>query len=388
MKENILKVLHSADLHLGSAFGNIPAEIGAILRREQKNLLFQMIRLCREEAVDLLLLAGDLFDRPLPGKEIVRLFSDCMQEIPQTEVFITPGNHDPFLMDSPWESASWPANVHVFSPERQTFICSGKPVQVDGSAFSSYLAGDSLFKGVPRQVPADFFRLLMWHGDLTDQSSEYNPLSPGAPFLDDYDYVALGHIHKESETTLHSGSVIVRYPGCPQGRGFDELGAFGFWIGELSKVKEGILAQSWCKIPAGARPFLWINCDLTGCLDIEQVKSSILAAVKKETAALPGPNTFQKSLIRLVLQGRLPEDLALDPSFVENYLKSQGCFFIQVRVETRVIRDLQRLAGQPGFTGMLVQNYLHRMAKAQNEQERQELEQALEFALQAGQGEL
>ncbi len=389
MKNNTLKLLHTADLHLGSPFMNLPANVGDTLRKEQKDILFNLIKLCREEAVDILLLAGDVFDRPHPDKEIVQLFISCMNEIPETEIFITPGNHDPYLIDSAWDSESWPAHVHVFSPECQTFVSEKNQVQIDGSAFASYLAREPLFSGIERQVPADYFRLLMWHGDLTDQKSDYNPLSRNQSFLQDYDYVAMGHIHKENEVLLSVySSVVIRYSGCPQGRGFDELGESHFWLGELSKVKEGMLAQTWKKTPVGSRPFLWLTCDLTGCVDLDGVKSKVQDTVRNAASGSPDIHMYSRSLIRIVLQGRLPEDLIIDAAFIENYLLSIGCFYVQVRLETKINHDLERLADQPGFTGLLVQNYQNRLAKTKDQQQKQELEQALEYVFLAGQGEL
>lgn len=69
MKNNTLKLLHTADLHLGSPFMNLPVNVGDTLRKEQKDILFRIIKLCHDEAVDILLLAGDVFDRPHPDSD-------------------------------------------------------------------------------------------------------------------------------------------------------------------------------------------------------------------------------------------------------------------------------------------------------------------------------
>ncbi len=388
MQENGLKVLHTADLHLGSAFTNLPPEIAAELRKEQKDMLFRMVGICREADADLLLLAGDVFDRPFPDKEIVRLFTDSMREIPGTEVFITPGNHDPFFADSLWGITEWPGNVHIFGADRKSFVLEAKHVQVDGSAFSGYTADRPLFEGVERTVPEEYFRILMWHGDLTDQPSSYNPLSPGAAFLRDYDYVALGHIHKgQTEKLKGSGNVLIRYPGCPGGRGFDELGESFFWLGHFTK-EQGTTAGTWDRISAGTRSFLWFGADLTGCADAYQVKEGLLRAIDLETSGLSGASSGKKSLMRIVLKGRIPEELILDTDYYANYLKTQGFYYTQIVNETGILRDLDRLKEQPGFTGLLIQNYLSRLAKAGSDEEKKELENALEYVFQAAQGEL
>ena len=56
--------------------------------------------------------------------------------------------------------------------------------------------------------------------------------------------------------------------------------------------------------------------------------------------------------------------------------------------DTGILRDLDRLKEQPGFTGLLIQNYLGRLAAAGNDGEKKELENALEYVFQAAQGEL
>ena len=57
-----IKFLHAADLHLDSPFAALPPEQAARRRREQRELLGQIVELCNGEQCDLLLLAGDLFD--------------------------------------------------------------------------------------------------------------------------------------------------------------------------------------------------------------------------------------------------------------------------------------------------------------------------------------
>lgn len=388
MNENKLTILHTADLHLGSAFTNLPDEIAAELRKEQKDMLFRMIGICRKESADLLLLAGDIFDRPFPDKETVRLFSDSMKEIPGTDVFITPGNHDPLLANSPWMLNDWPDNVHIFGPDRKSFVIEAKKVQVDGSAFTGYTADGPLFEGVDRLVPEDYFRFLMWHGDLTDQASSYNPLSPGAVFLREYDYVALGHIHKEQTLKIKGpGNVLIRYPGCPGGRGFDELGESFFWLGQFGKG-QGVSGGTWDRIPAGTRSFLWFDADLTGCKDADRVKERLLEVIERETSVLSDASAGKKSPMRIVLGGRIPENLSIDTDYYANYLKTIGFAYVQILNETRIQRDLERLKEQPGFTGLLIQNYLGRLAKAADDTEKRELEAALEYVFQSAQGEL
>ena len=67
------------------------------------------------------------------------------------------------------------------------------------------------------------------HGDTAPQS-EYGPLSPAEIETSGLDYLALGHVHQYSGLR-RAGETFWAYPGCPEGRGFDELGEKGvLWL--------------------------------------------------------------------------------------------------------------------------------------------------------------
>ena len=58
----MIKFLHAADLHLDSTFAALDPRQAALRRQEQRRLVTELCRLCRENECDLLLLSGDLFD--------------------------------------------------------------------------------------------------------------------------------------------------------------------------------------------------------------------------------------------------------------------------------------------------------------------------------------
>lgn len=65
-----LKILHSADWHLGSPFAGFDDSQRALLRQEQQSIPGKISQLCRREKCDLMLLAGDIFDGE-PTRETV-----------------------------------------------------------------------------------------------------------------------------------------------------------------------------------------------------------------------------------------------------------------------------------------------------------------------------
>ena len=104
----MFKFIHGADFHLDSPFGALPAEQAAHRRRESRQMLARLADYVRENGVDLVLLAGDLFDGA-PSRETVE---GLKRELSRWDVpvCIAPGNHDFCAPGSPWFEESWPEN--------------------------------------------------------------------------------------------------------------------------------------------------------------------------------------------------------------------------------------------------------------------------------------
>ena len=109
-----VKIVHAADFHLDSAFGALSAEQARQRRRESRELLTRLCNYVNQNGVDLVLLAGDLFDSDTTYRETLEALSEALGAM-QARVFIAPGNHDPYSAKSPYATLSWPENVHIFT---------------------------------------------------------------------------------------------------------------------------------------------------------------------------------------------------------------------------------------------------------------------------------
>ena len=109
-----VKIVHAADFHLDSAFGALSAEQARQRRRESRELLTRLCNYVNQNGVDLVLLAGDLFDSDTTYRETLEALSEALGAM-QARVFIAPGNHDPYSAKSAYATLSWPENVHVFT---------------------------------------------------------------------------------------------------------------------------------------------------------------------------------------------------------------------------------------------------------------------------------
>lgn len=221
----MIKLLHSADWHLDSPIQGRSPEQTALLKQALLRLPHQVAEAARAEGCDLMLLSGDLFDGPC-SLESLQAVADALEEAAMP-VFIAPGNHDYCGPDSPWQSFRWPENVHIFTTDSVQSV--GLPdldCRVYGAAFTGPNAA-GLLSGF-RAEGDEAVKLGVFHGDPTQGSSPYCPITAQQIGDSGLDYLALGHIHKRDQ--LRSGGTLCAWPGNPMGRGFDELGERGVLI--------------------------------------------------------------------------------------------------------------------------------------------------------------
>jgi DNA repair exonuclease SbcCD nuclease subunit len=225
-----VKIIHAADLHLDSVFAALSPEQATERRRDQRNILHALAKLEKTEAADIILLSGDIFDRISTYSETDQAMLEAFGKM-KAEIFIAPGNHDYYCARSPYALLPLPENVHVFKSESiSSFTLPRLNCRVWGAGFMAdkcrnLLEGFSVGK-------SDMTEIMVLHADLS--GGEYNPITSEQIEKSGLDYLALGHIHTYSGIK-HAGSTCYAYPGCPEGRGFDETGVKGFIAGTVEK---------------------------------------------------------------------------------------------------------------------------------------------------------
>src|SRR5215471_17934602 len=93
----VLKVLHTADWHLGRKFPSFPEEAQKKLSRARMDVIPRILDVARRHSVNAVVCVGDLFDDPEPEpdfwQELAKRFRERGSSHPP--VFLVPGNHDP-----------------------------------------------------------------------------------------------------------------------------------------------------------------------------------------------------------------------------------------------------------------------------------------------------
>ena len=116
-----MRFLHTADLHLDSAFCKVGALDADAQRKKQRELLERIFNLAQAQSCDMILIAGDLFDTPVATPEsaalALRLFAEWKKPI-----FIAPGNHDALVAGGFYKSAALPENVYLFTSEELQYF--------------------------------------------------------------------------------------------------------------------------------------------------------------------------------------------------------------------------------------------------------------------------
>ena len=225
-----MKILHTADWHLDAPMNGMGEENAQLLRQELRKIPERIAKLCKSEKCDLLIIAGDLFDGAYTAESMTAVRSSLANlDIP---VVIAPGNHDFITDNSPYIKEQWPDNVHIFTqPTMSAYALPSLDCVIYGAGYQS-MDCPGLLKNFHAQDDARW-KIGVLHGEVNNASSNYCPITRHQLQESGLDYLALGHIHKAG--SLKAGDALCAWPGCPMGRGFDELGAKGVLLVQLDQ---------------------------------------------------------------------------------------------------------------------------------------------------------
>ncbi|EAF2829710.1 exonuclease SbcCD subunit D [Listeria monocytogenes] len=259
MKE--IQFLHMADLHLDSPFiglSTLPQPLFSAIQESTFQSLERITTVAIKEAVDFVLIAGDIYDSEDQSVRAQARFAKEMKrlEAANIPVFMIHGNHD--FIEKHKEKLALPSNVHVFSEQVEVMsykTVTGVSVNIYGFSYNERHIRSSRVGEYKIQGDADFHIALL-HGSEVSSSEEHDV---HAPFRvqeisrKGFDYWALGHIHKRQ---LLAESPSIYYPGNIQGRNRKESGEKGASIITLSEASTTIDF-------IGTSPIIWEEAVIT-----------------------------------------------------------------------------------------------------------------------------
>ena len=94
-----MKFVHLADLHMDAKFDSLSSIDGLPQKRrmEQRKAIKEVAEYIKENDIKLLLISGDLYEQNYIRKSSIEYINKIFEEIPDTKIFITPGNHYPYI---------------------------------------------------------------------------------------------------------------------------------------------------------------------------------------------------------------------------------------------------------------------------------------------------
>ncbi len=363
-----VKILHCADIHIGAADAFLGANADS--RRFETLLTFEnIIDLGAQNSVDIIAIAGDLFDTAA----IDTVFSDAVlrkiESVPQIRVVYCAGNHDPLNNESPFSAEILPKNLYVLPENDTCFTFDDIKTRVYGRSFvTAHLKGQEEFSlSVPKD---DYINIMVQHGELKgDLESDYNAITPKFIKKSGMDYIALGHVHKHTPIGKIENTAFA-YCGCPEGQGFDELDEKGIYLGQISKGKTELEF-----VPVSKRKHIHEKVDIT---DVNDISSHILSVLKEKYT------NSENNLYKIELTGDIDEEFNLNLTEITARL-SEKLYFVKIKDSTEYKIDLEALSKETSLKGVFVKNMLK---KINSTQDNAQLKKALKIGLRAFSGEV
>lgn len=320
-----MKIIHCADVHLGSRMNKFPKDKAEERAREVRLSFERMITYAKREGIDTILLAGDVFDSDRPFKKDKEFFYSAVKRNSEITFFYLRGNHDG--KESYTEEIE---NLKIFGNEWTSYtlgwnvVLSG--IEIDrGNCISLY---SSL------KLDPDNTNIVMLHGQVGESFGEYKISIPRLKNKN-IDYLALGHIHTQGAMKIDERGTSA-YSGCLEGRGFDETGEKGFMIYDTDTKEVKF-------VPFAYRTIEEISVDISDTNDSYGAAQKVKSEIKID----------EKNLLRLNLTGEIDyveENLAAD---VEKYI-SDICYFVSVKDNTRLKIDYSAFKDSVSLPGEFV----------------------------------
>lgn len=355
-----MKFVHIADMHFDSPFVNLSDKgtLGDMRRLQQRKVLKKVIEYIKQNSIGYLFISGDLYEQKYIRQSTIEYINNCFKEIPNTKIFISPGNHDPYLKNSYYNKFSWNENVKIFHNTIEK-IEEGD-INIYGYGFDDFYCTDC---GIEKLELDNFdkINLLVIHGTLDGASIEekqYNSITRRVLQEKKFDYIALGHIHK----TDYSTNIV--YPGSAVSLGFDELGEHGMIVGEVDKNN---LKLEF--IPLDEEKFKEVEIDVSDILSKEEL-------IEKVNQLEIANNEY----IKIILIGN--RNFEINKYEILKYIENER--IIKIKDHTKIAYDLEKIANENTLKGLFSKVMLEKLKQErQTEEEKEIIEKAIEIGLEA-----
>ena len=313
-----MKFVQIGDVHFDVPFTTISdrLNLGEQRRLEQRKAFKKVIDYIKDNDVENLFICGDLYENEYIRSSTIEYINKLFKEIENTQIFIIPGNHDPFLNDSFYKNFKWNSNVKIFGSKIEKVELDN--VNIYGYGFDDFELNKNLEE---IELDNNKFNILLTHGDLYN-ASKYNAINLKDIINKGFDYIAIGHIHKRDE--YYSGSLI--------SLGFDEPGEHGFIYGEVNENK---LVRKFVK--ADSREFITMEIDVSKY----ESKEDLIEALNEIDT--------KDNLYEIIFVGNRKFDIEINIKLLQENI-------VKIKDKTKYSVNLEQKENEKTLTGFFIKN--------------------------------
>lgn len=365
-----MKIIHCADLHLDSA---VNTHFSGVKAKERKNELLETFRRMVAYAVDndvtAIIIAGDLFDRKNISATARNTVIYEINNNPQIDFYYLKGNHDADSFVASLDVV--PANLKLFGDDWTKYTAfeeNGNRVVITGVELdeNNYLG---IYSGLA--LRDSDYNIVVLHGQESasagnkSENININELKNRA-----IDYLALGHVHFYKEAALDSRGVYC-YPGCLEGRGFDECGEHGFVLMDID-VSNKTATREFVNI--ATRSLYELEADVTGCSTTMEIAGRISRVIE---ACCYG----RENLVKIILTGKADVECEKDLEFLAKQFENEF-YFVKIQDDTVFEIDYEEYEHDESLKGEFI-----RTVKSRTDLSEEDKAMIIRFGIQALKGE-
>lgn len=371
---NSIKIMHIADYHIGYEYSFLENAS----EKRKIEVLKSLEKLCdfsNKDNIDIVLIAGDFIEASTITSSYIKEIKSILSKF-QARIFLVAGNHDYISLGSPYLDEDWPDNMHIFKSEEieKVYIPSLNTCIYGASFTSTYQREGFLTQEI--EVDESMINIGIFHGDaLYQEDYLYNPIRKEEIEKSNFDYIALGHIHKKSGI-LTSGKVDYAYPGSSVSITFGEEGQREAIIANIGKETKN---YNFHKIEIGQ----FVN-DSIEISDIESERelSEKIIIYLEEKYSKPFENYYN-----IILTGYIEENSFLDLTLLKSMLNDFS--YVNIVDKTKIKLDFEVLKTENSLRGVFINNILEEQKDVQMREDADEidiLQEALDITLKAFEG--
>ena len=332
-----MKFVHIADMHLDMPFTVLSKNGLAEQRRlDQRAAFNKMIDYIKENNIEYLFVAGDLYENEYVRKSTIEYINNCFKQIPNTKIYITPGNHDPYINNSYYNRYEWNENVHIFTKLEKK---ENENINIYGYGFTDFY---SKKVELPTDLDVSKVNVLVMHADLdgsTKEVGEYNAILESEFKNTNFNYIALGHIHKSN---FNKDKKII-YPGSMIAGGFDELGIHGMVVGEIDDETQKVSLE-------------FIDLDNKEFIE----KELVISEIKSKEELIENINSIEvdsDKFYKILLTGI--KSIEINTNELIKYITKKN--IIKLKDKTKTEYDLEKISKEQSLRGIFVKELLEQI---------------------------